>query len=1563
MYPKNATLHSCAAFEVKPFLVLPMCSLRFVSPLRARFFESALLAVLWILSSTNLQAQIPSFPGAVGYGATTTGGWSLTGTNHTGGNLYHVTNLNDSGAGSFRTGVATGGNIVVFDVGGSIQSLSPVSVASNVSIEGQTAPGGIQIFGAETSFYGSSNVICRYVHFRDGTLDPNYPGSNATNSHTNAVNLGDTHNIILDHCCFEFAAYNNIDSAGAVDVTMQNCLFADPIREQQFNLHFETGPVTMIDNLWANSHGRNPLGKGDMQYVNNVVYNYQYAMTTGNSSGDFHWDVVNNYFISGPSTTDANDCYYQVDSNQSAYAIGNYLDGNNNGQLDGNPANTVNNATVLPNYWFPNASETIATTSLPTVSAAAAVYDDISNAGPVPHDQVDEQVVGNVLSFGTQGMLWGNQTSTGLGNDGYGVITSGTALPDSDASGMPDDWKTAVGISMTNPAAGEVTSPTGYTYLENYLAWKALPNAWVPKNTAAQPTSVTINLSQYADGFGTGATYAVSNPVKGTVMQSPTQPYMVTFVPASGTSGLGGFNWTVSNSTTAMSSTCGVLVSQSGPAQSVIWKGDGVNNYWDTSNPNWTLATTGSSTAFGSGDPVTFTDTGLVTPAINIDTAVSPGSMTFDNLTKNYVLSGTGAVGGAGTLVVEGGGEGGGGVTLEDSGPNTFSGGSILDSGTLTINNYSALGSGPLTLNGGTLEMSGGLTITNPTNVNSASTIGIQGATTYLNGTFSGAGPLTINIGTNGLVCTFEQSWTGFTGTLNIGGTANLRLEGGYGFPNAIVNINGASNLYATYGSGTVSYNIGALNGGSTAAIQGNNSGGTGGTTTTYVIGALNIPSVFAGPISNSTSLTAITGTGASMLTLSGTSTYTGPTSIYDTLLLTGSLGYTPVTIYSGGTLIADAVVSGTVTLDQGSALYLGNSTTSSVTGTLYTGGIDVNGGAGATLYYGLSSSPSASSSNDTIIVTSTSAGALNLAGTVNFNISLTNGVLGAGNYPLITGGGLNVAGLTMNLLMPIPAGGVTRQTFTLGRPASGTNPGFVQLTVGGSAGSLVWTGTNGATWDLNTTADWSGASPATFYDLDSVTFNDTDTNGSVSLSGTLDPNVIYVNNNLTNYTFGGAGTIAGSTELIKSGTASLTVNNPAGNSFTGPIYLNAGTLYAVSGLGSGIIYLDGGTLSLNNGDFLGNPVVVETTSTIYSVNGSNWVANNPGATLSSTGPVTLYIGVANGSAFTVAGNMDQFQGTFEMGLSAGLVRLNGDGSSQAVFDIGASSGTLGNRNGGITVNFGGLEGGPNTTLEGRQSGSGATTSTYVVGALNENQTFAGTITNDGDEGGLNLTKVGTGNWTLSGTSNFAGDITIVAGTLTISGSDNNGGLDFVTDPGATFALAGGAINTETVQVASGASFTGYGTIDAAIVNQGTATVTGPLTINGNFENDGALTVTGSGNLVVNLPTDGSGSFINNGLLDIMDSPETVLPAGYVNNGTILNSSLVKVEQVSKSGNNFSASIQSYSGHTYQLQKSPDLATWQNIGAPQSGITGSVLVLSDSNASARCNFYQIALGP
>ena len=162
--------------------------------------------------------------------------------------------------------------------------------------------------------------------------------------------------------------------------------------------------------------------------------------------------------------------------------------------------------------------------------------------------------------------------------------------------------------------------------------------------------------------------------------------------------------------------------------------------------------------------------------------------------------------------------------------------------------------------------------------------------------------------------------------------------------------------------------------------------------------------------------------------------------------------------------------------------------------------------------------------------------------------------------------------------------------------------------------------------------------------------------------------------------------------------------------------------------------------------------------------------------------------------------------------------------------------------------------------------------------------------------------------------------------------------------------LASGTVTTGTVQIATGGFFYGYGAINGALLNQGTVTVDGTLTVNGNFQNNGYLLVTGSGRVVLNLSN--NGTFVNNGTLDIMDSPQTVLPPGYVNNGTILNSSLVTVQQVARTVNNFSVTIQSYTNHIYQLEISTSTSTWQNIGPAQSGTTGSALVLTDTNAAA-----------
>lgn len=104
--------------------------------------------------------QLVSFPSAEGGGMYTEG--ARASKNMT---IYHVTNLNDDGAGSLRNGVAGNNRIIVFDVAGNIMLESDLKIkASNLTILGQTAPGeGICIAGSSVRFEKVSNIILRYV--------------------------------------------------------------------------------------------------------------------------------------------------------------------------------------------------------------------------------------------------------------------------------------------------------------------------------------------------------------------------------------------------------------------------------------------------------------------------------------------------------------------------------------------------------------------------------------------------------------------------------------------------------------------------------------------------------------------------------------------------------------------------------------------------------------------------------------------------------------------------------------------------------------------------------------------------------------------------------------------------------------------------------------------------------------------------------------------------------------------------------------------------------------------------------------------------------------------------------------------------------------------------------------------------------------------------------------------------------------------------------------------------------------------------------------------------------
>ena len=89
------------------------------------------------------------------------------------------------------------------------------------------------------------------------------------------------------------------------------------------------------------------------------------------------------------------------------------------------------------------------------------------------------------------------------------------------------------------------------------------------------------------------------------------------------------------------------------------------------------------------------------------------------------------------------------------------------------------------------------------------------------------------------------------------------------------------------------------------------------------------------------------------------------------------------------------------------------------------------------------------------------------------------------------------------------------------------------------------------------------------------------------------------------------------------------------------------------------------------------------------------------------------------------------------------------------------------------------------------------------------------------------------------------------------------------------------------------------------------------------------------------------------------------LGANFVNHGVVLTASAVKVRSATKVGTTVVVTIDGYTGHTYQLQRSASLNTgsFANIGPPQIGTTGAMLTFTDGNASGAEGFYRVVVNP
>jgi pectate lyase len=422
-----------------------------------------------------------AFPGAEGFGAHAKGG--------RGGDVYHVSNLNDRGAGSLRLGVETmsGPRTIVFDVSGTIVLDSPLTISKPyLTIAGQTAPGDGITLARYPLNVSASHVVLRYFRVRLGDEIVDRP---------DAVHIDAGSNIIIDHLSASWSIDEVMSSQSSeVDLlTIQWSLIAEALDTS----HHEKGShgfggilgaprQSVHHNIYANLKSRAPKVSGrrhcKVDFRNNVIYNWRINNNYDGASSYMNW--VNNYYKSGPATRDKvkyqvfdlSDTYVGPDGEvedrnheTSLYAEGNFVAGSPTISADNwsgginfsEGANEADHRAHSPHDFPALPSETSAEEAYPLVLAGAGAS--------LVRDAVDKRIVSEVRS-GTatygDGVI-DSQREVG----GHPELYSLPAPPDSDQDGMPDAWEKANGLNPEDAADRNETNLSGtfYTNLEVYL--------------------------------------------------------------------------------------------------------------------------------------------------------------------------------------------------------------------------------------------------------------------------------------------------------------------------------------------------------------------------------------------------------------------------------------------------------------------------------------------------------------------------------------------------------------------------------------------------------------------------------------------------------------------------------------------------------------------------------------------------------------------------------------------------------------------------------------------------------------------------------------------------------------------------------------------------------------------------------------------------------------------------------------------------------------------------------------------------------------------------------------
>lgn len=442
--------------------------------------------------------------------------------------------------------------------------------------------------------------------------------------------------------------------------------------------------------------------------------------------------------------------------------------------------------------------------------------------------------------------------------------------------------------------------------------------------------------------------------------------------------------------------------------------------------------------------------------------------------------------------------------TLTLSGANEFTGGVTITNGRLVLNNANALGnSGAITFAGGTLVFS------------------TNNAVDY-SSRFTNTGSQPYSFDTSGQTVTLASDLAGAGMGLLKGGTGTLILSG--------------TNTYA----GTSTIFNGTLqigNGGATGSITGD--------VANSATLAFNRSSdlTYAGVVSGTGSLTKL---GAGTLTLSGTNTYTGPTTVGGGVLSISTLADGAVNSNIGAATSAAA----NLVLNGGTLRYTGGTVTTNRLFTLtQNGGTLDAGGSGSLQFNGPGAVAFTGSGARTLTLTGGTAGVL-----------IPNLGDGTGGATGVTKTGVGIWGLSGTNTFTGPVAVQQGILWLVNTGVGGTNAAY---TVSSGALLQVGTGFGGNVLSLGSLAGGGVVRPndSGSFGTESVVIGGANT--STAFAGQL--------------TNGGAGTTI--LAVTKTGGGTLTLTGT--NSYTGATAIDGGTL-AVNGslaAGSLVSVNSGGTL------------------------------------------------------------------------------------------------------------------------------------------------------------------------------------------------------------------------------------------------------------------------------------------------------------------------------------------------------------------------------------------------